>query len=343
MESATGDIETTGANVPATPSGSRPKRRRWKKVGGFFSKYGIYFALVLLVAVLAVISPPFFTAYNLIDILRQISVIGILAVGQTVVIITAGIDLSVGSMLALSAVMAASFAHPGQYPLIVPLMVGVGAGLACGALNGFLIAKSRLAPFIVTLGMMTAARGMALVYTSGRPVFNLSNAYNEIGTGYFVGIPLPVVIFVVVVLLGIFMLHYTRFGRYVYAVGGNDLAAKVSGINTERILIAVYILQGVLAGVAGIVLSSRVMSASPALGEGYELDAIAAAVIGGTSLMGGVGTITGTVVGALIIGVMNNGLDMLNVSSYWQQIVKGAIIVLAVLLDKKTKTNARME
>ncbi len=271
------------------------------------------------------------------DILRQISVIGILAVGQTVVIITAGIDLSVGSILALSAVMAASFAHPGQYPLIVPLIVGLAGGLICGTINGVLIAKSRLAPFIVTLGMMTAARGMALVYTSGRPVFNLSNGYDTIGTGYLFGIPLPVVIFIIVILFGVFTMRYTRFGRYVYAVGGNEMAAKASGINTDRILIAVYILQGVLAGVAGIVLSSRVMSASPSLGEGYELDAIAAAVIGGTSLMGGIGTISGTVVGALIIGVMNNGLDMLNVSSYWQLIVKGAIIVFAVFLDKKTK------
>ncbi len=340
METPTDELKVTGNDTAAVLSPADRRIEKLRRAGRFFSKYGIYFALVLLVAVLAVISPPFFTAANLIDILRQISVIGILAVGQTVVIITAGIDLSVGSILALSAVMAASFAHPGQYPLIVPLMVGLGAGLVCGALNGFLIAKSKLAPFIVTLGMMTAARGMALVYTSGRPVFNLSNAYDTIGTGYFAGIPLPVVIFVMVILGGIFLLHYTRFGRYVYAVGGNELAAKVSGISTEKILIYVYILQGVLAGVAGVVLSSRVMSASPALGEGYELDAIAAAVIGGTSLMGGVGTITGTVVGALIIGVMNNGLDMLNVSSYWQQIVKGAIIVLAVLLDKKSKGKA---
>lgn len=323
--------------MPQIAPGTHPGTVTWKQVADFFSRYGIYFALVLLVAVLALISPPFFTAANIIDILRQISVIGILAVGQTIVIVTAGIDLSVGSILALSAVMAASFAHPGGYPFIVPVFVGLGAGLACGALNGLLVAKSKLAPFIVTLGMMTAARGMALVYTSGRPVFNLTDAYDTIGTGYFIGIPLPVVIFLFVVLFGMFILHYTRFGRYVYAVGGNELAAKVSGIRTDRILIAVYVLQGVLAGVAGIVLSSRVMSASPALGQGYELDAIAAAVIGGTSLMGGVGTISGTVVGALIIGVMNNGLDMLNVSSYWQQIVKGAIIILAVLLDKRSK------
>ncbi len=309
----------------------------FKKAGAFLSKYGIYFAFLLLTCILAIISPPFLTTSNIINILRQISVNGIIAVGMTLVIITAGIDLSAGSIVALSAVIAASYAHSGTYPLIVPLALGVISGLACGLINGVLIAKKRLAPFIVTLGMMTAARGMGLVYTSGRPVINLSDSYDKIGGGYFWGIPIPVIIFLAVVLCGIFILHYTRFGRYIFAVGGNKFAAKVSGINTDRIIISVYAITGALSGLAGIVLSSRVMSASPATGQGYELDAIAAVVIGGTSLSGGVGTIAGTVAGALIIGVMNNGLDMLNVSSYWQLVVKGLIIVLAVLLDKKSK------
>ena len=308
----------------------------FKKPGAFLSKYGIYFAFLLLTGILAIVSPPFLTPSNIINILRQISVNGIIAVGMTLVIITAGIDLSVGSVVALSAVIATSYAHPGEYPLIVPLMLGLLAGLACGTVNGLLIAKKKLAPFIVTLGMMTAARGIGLVYTSGQPVSNLSDSYDQIGGGYFIGIPLPVIIFLAVALCGAFLLRYTRFGRYVYAVGGNELAAKVSGINTDRIIITVYALTGALSGLAGIVLSSRIMSASPSLGQGYELDAIAAVVIGGTSLSGGVGTIAGTVVGALIIGVMNNGLDMLNVSSYWQLIVKGLIIVLAVFLDKKS-------
>ena len=185
--------------------------------------------------------------------------------------------------------------------------------------------------------MMTVARGLALVYTNGRPVIDLSDAYDVIGGGYLARLPVPTLIFFVVIIAGAFILHFTRFGRYVYAVGGNELAAKVSGINTDRILIGVYALTGALAGLAGIVLSSRVMSASPATGAGYELDAIAAVVIGGTSLSGGRGSISGTIIGALIIGVMNNGLDLLNVSSYWQQIVKGVIIVLAVLLDKTAK------
>jgi ribose/xylose/arabinose/galactoside ABC-type transport system permease subunit len=243
----------------------------------------------------------------------------------------------VGSVLAFAAVVATSFAHPGAHPLIVPVLLGVLAGFVCGVVNGVLIAKKRLAPFIVTLAMMTIARGLALVYTNGRPVINLSDAYNEIGGSGIGAIPFSAIIFFGVVLLGIFILHYTRFGRYVYAVGGNELAAKVSGVNTDGILIGVYALAGALAGVAGIVLSSRVTSGSPATGEGYELNAIAAVVIGGTSLSGGVGSMAGTVVGVLIIGVMNNGLDLLNVTSYWQLIVKGLIILLAVLLDKKSK------
>jgi ribose/xylose/arabinose/galactoside ABC-type transport system permease subunit len=309
----------------------------WTRSGTFLSRYGIYFAFLLLVGILSITSPPFRTLSNVENILQQISVNGIIAVGMTLVIITAGIDLSVGSELALSAVVATSFAHADRSSLVVAIGAGVLTGLACGTVNGILIAKKRLAPFIVTLGMMTVARGLALVYTNGRPMINLSDSYDEIGGGSLGNIPFPAMIFFLVLLVGIFLLHFTRFGRYVYAVGGNELAAKVSGVNTDRVLIEVYALAGALAGLAGIVLSSRVMSGSPATGTGYELDAIAAVVIGGTSLSGGVGSIAGTLVGVLIIGVMNNGLDLLNVSSYWQQIVKGVIIVLAVLLDKRSK------
>jgi ribose/xylose/arabinose/galactoside ABC-type transport system permease subunit/ABC-type sugar transport system substrate-binding protein len=306
---------------------------------GFLSRYGIYFALLLLVVILSIASPSFRSLSNVENILQQISVNGIIAIGMTLVIITAGIDLSVGSVLALSAVVAASFAHPDSPSLLVPIFLGVATGLGCGLVNGVLIAKSRLAPFIVTLGMMTVARGLALVYSSGRPVINLSSTYDQIGGGMLGPVPISALIFFIVVLAGIFILHYARFGRYVYAVGGNELAAKVSGVNTDRVLIGVYALTGTLAGVAGIVLSSRVMSGSPTTGTGYELDAIAAVVIGGTALSGGVGTIMGTIVGVLIIGVMNNGLDLLDVSSYWQQIVKGVIIILAVILTGDSPTS----
>src|SRR5580700_7086968 len=194
----------------------------WRTAAAFFSKYGIYFAFVVLAGTLAVTSPPFRTLSNIENILQQISVNGIIAIGMTMVIITGGIDLSVGSVLALSAVVATSFAHPGAHLLIVPIMLGVLAGFACGMVNGLLIAKKRLAPFIVTLGMMTVARGLALVYTSGRPVINLSDAYNEIGGGSIGLIPFPALIFFGTVVLGVFILHFTRFGRYVYAVGGNE-------------------------------------------------------------------------------------------------------------------------
>jgi ribose/xylose/arabinose/galactoside ABC-type transport system permease subunit len=300
----------------------------------FLSRYGILLAFLILIVTMAVLSPAFLKFANIMNILRQTSINGIVAVGMTYVIILAGIDLSVGSVLALAAVVAASLAHPGTNPIIVPVLAGLLTGTLCGFLNGIIIAERKIAPFIVTLGMMTMARGAALVYTNGRPVIELSDAYNKIGGSYMMGVPIPVIIFIVVVLLGWFLLSMTVFGRHIYATGGNKTAAELSGIVTKRIIIRVYSLAGLLAGLAGIVLSSRVMSGSPAMGQGYELDAIASVVIGGAKLTGGVGTIAGTVLGALIIGVMNNGLDLLNVSSYWQQILKGLIILLAVMIER---------
>lgn len=291
------------------------------------------FAFLALCVAISFASPEFRSPANILNVLRQVSINGILAVGMTLVVITGGIDLSVGAIVALAGVLACKFAHPDAFPLAVPILCGVAAGLGCGALNGMLVAYGRIAPFIVTLGMMTAARGLSFVVSDGRPVIDLSDAYNRIGGGYLAGIPLPVIILFVVAALGHFILAHTRFGRHAYAVGGNEKAAVVSGINPDRIKIAVYALAGALAGLAGIVISSRVMAASPAAGQGYELDAIAAVVIGGTRLSGGVGTVPGTILGALLIGVINNALDLLGVSSYYQQIVKGAIIVLAVLVE----------
>jgi ribose/xylose/arabinose/galactoside ABC-type transport system permease subunit len=301
----------------------------------YLSLYGLYFAFALLIIVMAVLSPAFLKPTNIINILRQTSINGIIAIGMTLVILTGGIDLSVGSILALSAVIATSFAHPGEHNLIVPLSIGLFVGLTCGFINGFIIAWNKIAPFIVTLAMMTIARGLALVYTNGRPVIELSDIYNKIGSGYIIGIPIPVIIFILIVLAGLFLLKYAKFGRHIYATGGNEIAAKISGVNTKKVIIWVYSLTGLLSGLSGIVLSARVMSASPATGQGYELDAIAAVVIGGTKLTGGVGSIAGTIIGVLIIGVMNNGLDLLNISSYWQLFMKGVIILLAVIIDKK--------
>ena len=301
----------------------------------YLSLYGIYIAFAVLIIIMAILSPVFLKPANILNILRQTSINGIIAVGMTLVILTGGIDLSVGSILALSAVIAASFAHPGEHNIIFPLVAGLSVGLLCGLINGFIIAWNKIAPFIVTLAMMTITRGLALVYTNGRPVIDLSDTYNKIGSSYLAAVPVPVIIFILIVSAGMFLLKYTKFGRHIYATGGNEMAANISGINTKRVIIRVYSLAGLLSGLAGIVLSARVMSASPAIGQGYELDAIAAVVIGGTKLTGGVGSIAGTIIGALIIGVMNNGLDMLNISSYWQLFVKGVIILLAVIMDRK--------
>jgi ribose/xylose/arabinose/galactoside ABC-type transport system permease subunit len=307
-----------------------------KPVFHFLSRYAILIAFLVLIIIMAILSPAFLKITNIMNILRQTSINGIVAVGMTFVIILAGIDLSAGSVLALAAVVATSFAHPGTYPVIVPVFFGLLTGALCGFVNGFIIARRKIAPFIVTLGMMTIARGAALVYTDGRPVIELSDQYNTIGGSYLLGIPVPVIIFVAIVASGWFLLSRTVFGRHVYATGGNKTAAELSGIVTGKVIVWVYTLAGLLSGLAGIVLSSRVMSGSPSTGQGYELDAIAAVVIGGTRLTGGVGTIFGTIIGALIIGVMNNGLDLLNVSSYWQQIVKGIIIVVAVVLERRS-------
>lgn len=306
-----------------------------KTYSTLISRYGILLAFVVICILLSLATPNFFTSQNLLIVLRQVSINGILAVGVTYVIIAGGIDLSLGSVLALTGVIAASFAHPGQYPLIVPLVLALLAGAVVGSINGLVITYGRVVPFIVTLGMMTIARGLALVLSNGRPVTNLSPSFNYIGSGDFLMIPVPILLFGIVVMASYILLTYTRLGRYIYAVGGNEQAARASGINVNRVKLFAYIICSVLAALAGIVLASRITTGQPNAGIAYELDAIAAVVIGGTSLLGGRGSVTGTVIGVLIIGVINNGLDLLNVSSYYQQIIKGVIIILAVLLDRK--------
>jgi len=304
-------------------------------VAHILSRYGILLSLVVICIVLSFATPNFFSAQNLLIVLRQVSINGILAIGVTFVIIAGGIDLSLGSVIALTGVVAASFAHPGTYPLIVPLALALLTGMAIGAINGWTITLGRVAPFIVTLGMMTIARGLALVFSNGRPVTNLSPSFNYIGGGDFLHIPVPILLFILVILISIIILNNTRMGRYIYAVGGNETAAKASGIRVNRVKLFAYIMCSMLAALAGIVLASRITTGQPNAGIAYELDAIAAVVIGGTSLLGGKGSITGTVIGVLIIGVINNGLDLLNVSSYYQQIIKGIIIIGAALLDRK--------
>jgi ribose/xylose/arabinose/galactoside ABC-type transport system permease subunit len=302
----------------------------------FIKEYGIVIALILIICLLSVISPAFLTFNNMMNVLRQVSINGLLAIGATFVILTRGIDLSVGSILAFSGVVTASLVQGGTYPEWIAIAAGLLAGLILGWVNGFVVAKWYVAPFIVTLGMMSAARGLTFVYSDGRPIPGLSKSFKWIGGGTWIGVPVPVWILLIVFALSSFLLYRTRIGRYVYAVGGNEESALISGVNVKRVKIIVYSISGLLAGLAGIILTSRVTSGLPQAGSSYELDAIAAVVIGGTSLAGGKGRLWGTMIGVLLIGVINNGLDLLNVSSYYQLIVKGLVIVIAVLIDSQT-------
>lgn len=300
---------------------------------------GIFAAFVIIMVILMILSPNAFARpANLINILKQASINGILATGMMYVIISGGIDLSVGSIVALSGVIAASFAHPGEYPLIVPIVLAIVTGALVGFLNGVGVAYGNIPPFIVTLGTMTIVRGIALIAANGQPVFNVTKEFERLAGGFVFGvIPNLVVYFIIITLILAFILTRTVFGRRVYAIGGNETAAKVSGINVERIKVAVYTLCGFLAGIAGILLASRIISGNPTSGQAYELDAIAAVIIGGVSMSGGAGKWYGTVIGALLIAVISNGLDILNVSSHFQLIIKGLIIIVAVLFDIKGK------
>jgi inositol transport system permease protein len=305
--------------------------RRWP------AQIGLAVGLAVLMAALAAARPGFLTVANLVNLIRQISINGILAVGVTYVLLTGGVDLSLGSVVALTGVIAATFAHPGQHGVWAPVLAGIGAGAVCGAANGLMVTRGRLASFVVTLGMMTSARGLALLVSSGRPVSGLSDEFTSIGSGSILSVPVPILIFVVVALVSHVFLKNMRLGRHVYAVGGNENAARASGVNVSGVKMTAYTVCGALAGLAGVVLASRITTGQPNAGVGYELDAIAAVVIGGTSLSGGSGGVSGTILGALLIGVINNGLDILNVSSYYQQVIKGVIIVSAVWLDRSRK------
>lgn len=298
------------------------------------NKYSIYFILVLFVIVLSFLSPTFLRPQNIINIIRQISLLAIIGFGVTMIIITTGIDLSSGSVVAVSGIMAATFAHPGEYPLIVTLLVGLLTGLIAGAINGVLVAFIKLPPFIATLGMMLSFRGIAFILSDGHPVTNFTPAFDYIGNGSFLGIPVIILTMVGTAIISYIILRRTKIGKCIFAIGGNEHAAVVSGINVRLNLMFVYSYAGLMSSIAGILLASRLSSGQPTAGLNYELDAISGAVIGGTSLAGGVGTIQGTVIGALIIGVLNNGMDLMHISAYYQQVTKGIIIVLAVVLDR---------
>nr|WP_326187489.1 ribose ABC transporter permease [Exiguobacterium indicum] len=303
---------------------------------GIGQKLGPLAGLFAIVLVVSIMEPDFLTLNNLFNILRQVSINALIAFGMTFVILTGGIDLSVGSILALSSAFVAGLMTDGTSALIA-ILAGLIVGAVMGALNGMVISLGKVAPFIATLATMTIFRGLTLVYTDGKPITGLSQGgwFELFGRGYFWIFPVPVLTMLIAFAVLYFILKKTTFGRYTYAIGGNEEAAKLMGIQVNKVKIMIYSLSGLMAALAGIILTSRLNSAQPTAGTSYELDAIAAVVLGGTSLSGGRGWIVGTLIGALIIGTLNNGLNLLGVSSFFQLVVKGLVILFAVLADRK--------
>lgn len=326
-------MSTEPATAPAKAIGGKKQSMGFAEI---YRKYGTILIFVGICILASLLSPTFLTEANLTNVLRQVVVVSLLACGVTFIIILGHIDVSLGSVLAFAGVMAASvMAMTGSITLAV--IAGVLVGAVTGLINGLVITFFRIPSFIMTLATTTVARGLALLYTGGSPISGLGD-FKLIGQGSLGPFPISVLILVVFVAISWVLLNKTKFGRYVYAVGGNQRAALASGINPDSIVIKAFIFNGILCAVAGIVLMSRINSGQPAAGVGYEFDAITAVVVGGTSLMGGTGTITGTIIGSMIIGVINNILNLMNVSSYWQQIIKGLIIAIAVILDVWTKS-----
>jgi len=295
--------------------------------------YGIVFAFLIICAVLSFLSPVFLKWTNILNVIRQTSIYGIMAVGMTFVILTGGIDLSVGSILAFAGAVAAGMVKTNAGLLWV-VLASVGIGGVLGLANGLIITVGRITPFVVTLGMMSIARSLTLIFCNGYPISGFGTEFRFIGGGDLLGIPFPIVIFLLTVVVAWVILTQTRLGRYTYAIGGNEETVRLSGVRSKVYKTIVYVLSGVTSAISALILTSRLNSAEPVAGVGYELDVIAAVVIGGTSLMGGRGGVWGTLVGALLIGVINNGMILLGISPYFQQLVKGLIIIGAVLLDR---------
>lgn len=299
-------------------------------------EFGLVFVILFIVILMSFLSPVFMTKNNIMNIIRQISINGILAVGMTYIILTGGIDLSVGSLVAITSVICGSLLEKGMHWLLACL-IGISVVIIFGFLNGYLVAYVGFQPFIATLATMTIGRGFAKVYSDGRPYTIKDPSFIAIGQGYFLGIPIPIILLVIVCILGLVILNMTTFGRYVYAIGGNKNAAKLSGVRTRKVELFVYVLSSICAGIVGLILSARISSGQPTAGEGFEMDAIAATAIGGTSMNGGTGTLRGTILGFLILGLLSNSMNLMNINSFYQSIVKGCIIIIAVFLDMKAK------
>jgi len=325
------------------------------RLGNILSSYGTVLVLLVMIIVMSILTPNFLKVNNLLNVIRQISIICIAALGVTMVIISGGIDLSSGSIIAAVSVVSAVFAHPPDmliqfmdglnaivntptvrvFPVIVPIVIGIALGGLLGLINGIIIAYGKIPPFVVTLGMYASARGLAYLLSNAKPVGSFTRSFLFLGRGSVYGIPAPVIILFILVLFAHYIMAKTSFGRHVYAIGGNINVAKAAGVNIKRHLMMVYTFSGMMAGIAGLIITSRITSGQCGLGLGMEFDAITAAVVGGTSLAGGIGLMPGTLVGALIVGVLENGLDLLGVSAYWQMISTGIIIVTAVLIDQR--------
>ncbi len=305
----------------------------------FFEKFATLIGLLVVILIFSMLKPKFLDVSNIFNLLRQASINGLLALGMTYVVLTGGIDLSVGSILGASGIFAALVAQNQEIPLFVAVLAGLAIGLLLGTINGVVVSWLKVPAFVATLGMLSVARGITYLASNAQPVPGLSEGFLKIGGGSVGIIPIPVIILAVVFIICSIVLYRTKYGRYIYGVGGNARAARVSGINVKKITCSAYMIAGVLAGLAGVVLTSRVSSGLAMAGQNYETDAIAAVVMGGTSLAGGKGRLWGTLIGVLIIAVLNNGLDMMAVSSYWQLIIKGTIIVAAVMMDSLSGSN----
>lgn len=308
-----------------------------------WSRYGILFALLILIIFFAVSESAFLNINNIFNILRQVSIVGICAVGMTFVILTGGMDLSVGSVLGVSAVSSAIIMSSGLNPLIA-VVVAMAVGALTGFINAFFINRVEIAPIIMTLGMMTILRGVAYIISGGLPVYGIPQGYTFIGQGYITVIPVPVLFMIVAFVLGYFVLNRTVFGRSVYGIGGNPEASRLSGINVKKVIYQVYMMAGVLYSIAGLILLARVNSGQPKAGDGYEMDVITACVLGGISVSGGEGRMSGVIIGVLLMGTLANGMVILNVPEFWQWVVKGAVLILAVSMDKlalKSKLKVR--
>ena len=336
-------------------SESITKSRAGIVAGNILSRFGTFLILLIMIITLSLLTPNFLTMNNILNILRQISIIAITALGMTMVIVSGGIDLSVGSTIGVVTLLIGVFAHPPNvlvefldgidrlvnypqvhtFPLIVPILAGIVIGGLIGLVNGAIIAYGKIPPFVATLGMLSIARGIAFLESNNTPVQNFTTAFLFIGRGSLFGIPFPVLMLFVLVLLSHYIMSKTSFGRHVYAIGGNISAARAAGINIKRRIMMIYCFSGIMAAIGAIILASRNTSAQLEDGTGMEFDAITAAVIGGASLMGGVGTIPGTLIGAIIVGVLKNGLVLLSVSAYWQKVLTGVIIIGTVMLDAK--------